>query len=133
MSNSVRPYGLHTARLLCPWDFPGSNTRVVCHALFQGIFPTQGSNLPLSCLLHCQAGSLPLVLCVCTFKMWIVTNYPPKRLYLCIFPLPIYESHLFSLFLPITGTHKFKIFLSRSGRWKITLCLKLHFLMYLWK
>ena len=33
-----------TARLLCPWDSPGKNTGVGCHALLQGIFPTQGSN-----------------------------------------------------------------------------------------
>ena len=45
------------ARLLCPWDCPGKNTRVGCHFLLQGIFPTQGSNL---CLLDWQAGSLPL-------------------------------------------------------------------------
>ena len=32
-----------------------------CHALLQGIFPTQGSNLHLLGLLHWQAGSLPLV------------------------------------------------------------------------
>ena len=25
-------------------DYPGKNTEVGCHALFQGIFPTQGSN-----------------------------------------------------------------------------------------
>ena len=31
-----------------------------CHALLQGIFPTQGSNLCLLCLLNWQAGSLPL-------------------------------------------------------------------------
>ena len=31
------------ARLLCPWDSPGQNTGVGCHALLQGIFPTQGS------------------------------------------------------------------------------------------
>ena len=30
-------------RLLCPWDSPGQNTGVGCHALLQGIFPTQGS------------------------------------------------------------------------------------------
>ena len=29
-------------RLLCPWDFPGRNTRVVCHFLLQGIFLIQG-------------------------------------------------------------------------------------------
>ena len=32
-----------------------------CHALLQGIFPTQGLNLCLSCFLHWQAGFLPLV------------------------------------------------------------------------
>ena len=31
-----------------------------CHALLQGIFPTQGSNPHLLHLLHWQAGSLPL-------------------------------------------------------------------------
>ena len=31
-------------RLLCPWDSLGKNTGVGCHALFQGIFPTQGLN-----------------------------------------------------------------------------------------
>ena len=30
------------ARLLCPWDSPGKSTGVVCHALLQGIFLTQG-------------------------------------------------------------------------------------------
>ena len=48
-------------RLLCPWDSPGMNTGVCCHALLQGIFPTKGSNLCLLGLLNCQAGSLPLV------------------------------------------------------------------------
>ena len=37
--------------------FPGRNTGVGCHSLFQGIFPTQRSN-PLPP--HWQAGSLPL-------------------------------------------------------------------------
>ena len=32
-------------------DSPGKNTRVDCHALLQGIFPTQGSNPGL---LHCR-------------------------------------------------------------------------------
>ena len=57
---SLRPYGLQTARLLCPWDSPGNNTGVGCHALLQGIFPTQGSNPCLLHLLHWQVGSLPL-------------------------------------------------------------------------
>ena len=32
MSYSLRPYGLWSARLLCPWDSPGKNTGVGCHA-----------------------------------------------------------------------------------------------------
>lgn len=32
-----------------------------CHAVLQGIFPTQGSNPRLLHLLHCQLASLPLV------------------------------------------------------------------------
>ena len=47
-------------RLLCPWDPPGKNTGVSCHFLLQGIFPTQGSNPHLLCLLHWQVDSLPL-------------------------------------------------------------------------
>ena len=42
-------------------DSPGKNTRVSCHTILQEIFPTQWSNLHLLCLLHWQAGSLPLV------------------------------------------------------------------------
>ena len=34
-------------------DSPGKNTGVGCHALLQGIFPTQGSNGHLLELLHC--------------------------------------------------------------------------------
>ena len=39
-------------------DSPGKNTRVGCHALLQGIFPTQGLNPRLLCLLHWQVYSL---------------------------------------------------------------------------
>ena len=42
-----------------PWNFPGKNTGAGCHFLLQGIFPTQGSNPCLFCLLHWQTGSLP--------------------------------------------------------------------------
>ena len=37
-------YELQPARLLWPWDSPGKNTGVGCHALLQGIFLTQGLN-----------------------------------------------------------------------------------------
>ena len=42
------------ARLLCPWDSPGKNTRVGSHALLQGIFPTQGLSPGLLQLLQCR-------------------------------------------------------------------------------
>ena len=51
VSNSLWPHGLQPARLLCPWDSPGKNTRVGCHALPWGIFPILGSNPGL---LHCR-------------------------------------------------------------------------------
>ena len=56
-SDSLQSHGLQSTRLLCPWDFPGKNTRVGCHFLLQVIFLTQGLN---SCLLSLQANSLPL-------------------------------------------------------------------------
>ena len=46
----VWPHGLLPIRLPCSLDFPGKNTRVICHFLLQGIIPTQGSNPhPLHC------------------------------------------------------------------------------------
>ena len=57
----LQPHGLQPTRLLCPWDFPGKNTGVGCHFLFQGIFLTQGLNsYLLQEIMHWQAGSLPL-------------------------------------------------------------------------
>ena len=61
MSYSLQSYGLYPAGFLCPWDSPGMNTRLGCHFLLQEIFPTQGLNPCILCLLHWQAGSLPLV------------------------------------------------------------------------
>ena len=60
VSSSLWPYEPHPSRLLCPWDSPGRNTGVGCHALLQGIFLTQGLSSCLLCLLHWLAGSLPL-------------------------------------------------------------------------
>ena len=38
----------------------GKNTGAGCHVLLPEIFPAQGLNPHLLCLLHWQAGSLPL-------------------------------------------------------------------------
>ena len=39
VSDSLQPHGLQPTRVLCPWDFPGKNTGVGCHLLFQGSLP----------------------------------------------------------------------------------------------
>ena len=74
---------MQPTRFLCPWDSPGQNTRVGFHALLQEILQTQGSSLHLLCLLHWQAGSLPLV--------------PPGKLWGCLFPLVLGQTETFWL------------------------------------
>ena len=44
---------------LCPWDSPGKNTGVGCHALLQRIFPTRESNSRLPASPALQMDSLP--------------------------------------------------------------------------
>ena len=56
MEEGLRPPN----RLLCPWNFPGINTRVACNFLLQGIFLIQGFNPCLLCLLHCRWILYPL-------------------------------------------------------------------------
>ena len=58
VSDSLRPHGLRSLVGYSPWDFPGKSTRVGCHFLLQGIFPTQGLNLhsPVSNLCYCKSG-----------------------------------------------------------------------------
>ena len=79
--------------LLRPHGAPGKNTRVGCHALLQGIFPTQGLNLCLLNLLHWQEDSLPSEpqgkpCWYLTFGLFL----PKWALYLslwCLFPKPV--------------------------------------------
>ena len=69
--DSLHTKSLQLCLTLChPVDcsLPGSSVHGIlkarilewCHAFLQGIFPTQGSNPYLLCLLHWQAGSSPL-------------------------------------------------------------------------
>ena len=51
-------HSLLVSSLLC--DSPGKNTGVGCHALLQGIFPTQGLNPSVLCIMHWQACFLSL-------------------------------------------------------------------------
>ena len=60
VSDSLPHYGLEPTRFLCPWNSPGKNTGVGCHALLQGIFPTQGSNPRLLMSSALAGRSLPL-------------------------------------------------------------------------
>ena len=49
--DSFWPHGLWSARLFCPWEFPGKNTGVGSHSFLQQIVLTQGSNPGLQ---HCR-------------------------------------------------------------------------------
>ena len=55
---------------LCPWNSPGQHTGVGCHALLQGIFPTQGSNLQnlVNSLRLPVAGQASLSVGVCGYQ-----------------------------------------------------------------
>ena len=59
MSDSLRPHGLESARLLRSRNSPGKTTGMGYHFLLQGIFPPQGSNLSLLYLLCCRQVHYP--------------------------------------------------------------------------
>ena len=59
MSNFVTSWTVARQAPL-PRFSPGGNTGGGCHFLLRGIFPTQGSNLCLLCLLHWHVDFLPL-------------------------------------------------------------------------
>ena len=59
-SNSLRPYGLLPARLLCPWNFPGKNIGVSCYALLQENLLDPRIEFTSLVLLGLQVDSLPL-------------------------------------------------------------------------
>ena len=61
MSNSVRPYGLQPARVLCPCDSPGWNTGVGCYSLLQGICLIRDQTRVSYVYLHWQVGSFLLI------------------------------------------------------------------------
>ena len=59
ISWEIRVIAVHVlCWFLCPWDSPGKNAEVGCHALLQGIFLTQGLSSSLLCFLYWQADSL---------------------------------------------------------------------------
>ena len=91
-------------------DSSGKNTRVGCHFLLQGIFPTQGSYLHLLCLLPCRQ-ILLLTEPSCLFEELLdgfpklqrsVTSFIPTTL----FPLLL----LSTLFLLLPVDNQFLLF-----------------------
>ena len=64
------PFGLEPARIVYPWNSPGKNTVVGCHALLQGISQTQESNPGLThcrwILYHLSHQESPQILAACT-------------------------------------------------------------------
>ena len=60
MSNSFEPHGLQPARLLCPWDSPGTITGVGSHFLLQRIFRCRDQThifcIGRQILYHCTIG-----------------------------------------------------------------------------
>ena len=78
---------LWTAALQAPLSmgFSGKSPRMDCQALLQGIFPAQGLNPHLLCLLHWCVDSLPLALpgkqsrwpvhtCQCIFAVYVTQS-----------------------------------------------------------
>ena len=53
MSDSLWPHGLEPTRLLCPWDSPGKNTGVGCHAVpFSRESSQHRDWIRISCISH---------------------------------------------------------------------------------
>ena len=93
--------------LLYPWNFQGKNTGVACHFLLQGIFPTQGLNSCLLCLLHCRQS-------ICLLSH--LANAPSKKMtfiFQCDSLLQnIFSSHIFSHCLTYFQERNTKIYTS---------------------
>ena len=90
VSDTLWPQGLQPTRLLCPWHSPGKNTRVSCHSLLQGIFPTQGSK---SGLLHCrqiiyQLSHQGSPIYVCMYMHIYINVCVYTYIYVCIYTFP---------------------------------------------
>ena len=121
MFNSLKLCGLQPARLPHPWGSPGKNTEVGCYALLQGIFPTQGSNphlLGLLCLLHWQAGSLPVVLPGKPIYLYtgiqIQRNRYREIFYNCFCGKLRSKSHVFTTF-PCPLPHSLQLYQAHCG------------------
>ena len=119
VSDSVTPWTAAFQAPLTMEDSPGENTRVACHALLQGIFPTQESNPGLP---HWEVESLP-------------TESPGNPPLISCCTLPWFRWLLPCLALSQTETPHwpFICFLSMTGSFFLTFALRsLHYLFYLY-
>ena len=106
--------------------FPGKNTGVGCHALLQGIFPTQRSKQCLLHLLHWQVDSLPLAP-PGKPPLWVKQDGLLNRFFQTMFLraslfLGKGFKKLFILFLAALGLHCCSRTLSSCGAWAFSSC-----------
>ena len=90
------PYGLHPARLLCPWDFPGKNTSgLPCPppgdlphpGIRPGSLALLADSLPLS-----HQGSPCVCVCVCAcVRACVCVTYMPIIQPVCVTYMPIIQ------------------------------------------
>ena len=99
-----------------PWDSPGKNIGVGCHALLQGIFSTLRSNLGL---LHWQADSLQVELpgkpvsCITTLLTLLYAGGQPPLLFTAIIPLLGFFFCILQTFvIPLRSYPKYSSFIS---------------------
>ena len=92
VSDSYRPLGLQPTRLLCPWDYPGKNTRVGCYFLLQGnestspMAPAQGGGFFTTESMvkpKKQSGRLNKTV-IYTFKKKLIKKITPLFFNVCI-------------------------------------------------
>ena len=68
----VTPWTVYPIRLLCPWNFPGKNTRMGCHPLLQEKFRRN------------QKKFLPLFICILIyFSFWCFQDFLFLLLFSC--------------------------------------------------
>jgi len=114
MSNSLPTYGLYLGKLLCPGDSPCKNTRVGCHVLLQGIFPTGDRTRIYTYICVC------VCVCVCMYNCYFSVAKS------CLFVTPWTAALQASLSLPISQKlFKFMSIESMMPSYHLILCCPL--------
>ena len=132
MSNSLRPQDCSLPGPFHPWDFPGRNTGVGCHALFQGSsWPRDGTHISCTSRWTLYHRATPKALCKQhpdkknRRTLEGTLSYPPSH-YLSLHypfspPLPL-SWFLFSLFLSFIKLKSCSIYLSLASFTQHCLC-----------